>query len=130
MAIGAAREGMLDLMKEELGIIACGSPVLRIAKSFEALAQWFEGLAICNLLMTMEPEGFVKNLALSGYTRRYFLRRFPADGEPENEMLAISRTGSFFCAIAAGALPLAKEIAELSPRRWYPDGEYEDDYAY
>jgi hypothetical protein len=96
MALDAVRTGILDLMKENLGVIACGDPVARIGKYFEELCRQFEGLAICNLLTTMQPAGFVKNLALSGYTRRYFLKRFAADGEQANEYLAISRTSSFF----------------------------------
>src|SRR5690349_20596582 len=101
MSLVTAREGILDALKENLAIVASGDPVLRIGKYFEELTQLFQGLAICNLLTTMEPAGFVKNLALSGFTRRYFLRRYAADGEPENETLAISRTSSFFDAIAA-----------------------------
>ena len=44
--------------------------------------------------------------------------------------LALSRTDALFDCIAGGDWSLAKDILDLSPLSWMPDGEYEEDYCY
>jgi hypothetical protein len=125
-----ARDNVIDFLQENLSIVAGGKPVKVLGEVFEDIASEFQALGICNLLTTAEPAGFFRNLILSGFTRRYFLRRSRTEGNVAGEHLAISRTMSVFDCLAAGALDLALEIVQLSPADWFPDGEYEDDFAY
>src|SRR5262249_34421037 len=53
------------------------------------------------------------------------------DGRAQNDFRrARSRSEGFFCATAAGDIPLAMEISALSPAKWMKKGEYEEDFAY
>jgi len=124
------REELIDLIKEGIGVIASMDPVATIGQYFESVCSGFQGLAICNLLLNVDRDGFAKNLVLSGYTRRYYLQRNAAEGNTENLHAAISRTSGFFDAIAGGSPATARQIATASPDHWVPDGEYEDDYCY
>jgi hypothetical protein len=124
------RQELIDLIKEGIGVIASMDPVATIGQYFESVCSGFQGLAICNLLLDVDPAGFAKNLVLSGYTRRYYLSRNAAEGNTDNEHAAISRTTAFFDAIAGGSPDTARQIAAASPDHWVPDGEYEDDYCY
>ncbi|MEW5802448.1 MAG: Imm49 family immunity protein [bacterium] len=102
----------------------------KVGNLFEETASCFQALGICNLLLSLDLAGFSRNLIFSGYTRRYFLNQSRLEGNISDEHLAISRNESFFDAIAAGAVELAREIADLSFDEWMKDGEYEDDFCY
>ena len=130
MSIVDNRLELIDLIQANLAIVASGDPVEELGTSFETLTECFQALGICNLLLTMQPAGFHRNLFFSGCTRRYFLRRDQDEPRTMIRHRAISRTDAFFDAIAAGAMDVATEIARLSPDNWIPSGEYEDDFCY
>jgi hypothetical protein len=130
VSLAENRDMTLESIKEGLGVVASLDPVATIGAYFESLVQGFQARGIYDLLVDVDSEALFKNLLFSAYTRRYYLQRNAAEGDTENEFLATSRTTSFFDAIAAGHPGLATEIAALSPKRWIPDGEYEDDYCY
>jgi hypothetical protein len=96
----------------------------------EDTATYFQALGSCNLLLNMDLAGFGKNLVYSAFARRWFLKWSRAEGNDRDEHLAISRSESFFDAVAAGAIAVAREIVDLSPDAWIADGEYEDDFYY
>lgn len=127
MSIADNREEIIDLIKEELAVVAGGYPLSDIGGSYESLCESFQALGICNLLLTADTEGLFRNLVQSGYTRRFFLRQA---GDTMTDFHAISRTHAVFDVIAAGDFELAREIVALSPARWIEDGEYEDDFDY
>jgi hypothetical protein len=130
VALDEIRLWLIDDIKEAVSIIASLDPVAEIGDAFETAIAGFQALGICNLLSAFDTEGFFRNLLYSGQTRRYYLRRNADEGNATSPHLAISRNTSLFDAIAAGRNDLAQEIVNLSPTRWIPDGEYEDDYAY
>jgi hypothetical protein len=130
LSLAANRQELLELLKEHLAIIASGDAVHRLGASFEEAAQQFQAIGCCNLLLNMDPEGLYRNLVFSAYGRLYYLKRSRSESVENDLHLAISRNESFFDALAAGRLDLAREIVELSPRVWIPDGEYEDDFCY
>lgn len=130
MSLAENREELIDLIQEQLAIVASGDPVDELGEAFEFLADGFQALASCNLLLTMQTEGFDRNLYFSGCTRRYFLRRCQSETANPSRYRAISRTDSFLDAIVAGRIPLANEIHQFSNVTWVPSGEYEDDFCY
>jgi hypothetical protein len=129
-SLAQTRQDLIDLIKEGLGVIASMDPVASVGQYFESVCAGFQGLAICNLLLNLDSAGFAKNLVLSGYTRRYYLRRSESESTGESLHDAISRTSGFFDAIVGGSPDVATEIATASIDHWIPDGEYEDDYCY
>lgn len=135
MSLSAVREDIIDQIKEDLAVIAGRYPQAELGEVYEEATSCFQALGICNLLVSLDTEGFFRNLILSAYTRRHFLQQSrlaanPPDEHLADEHLAISRNESFFDAIAAGEIGLACEIADLSPGEWIQDGEYEDDFCY
>lgn len=127
LSISDSRDEIIDLIKEDLAVVAGGYPLMEIGDSYESLCESFQALGICNLLMSADTEGLFRNLVLSGYTRRFFLRQA---GDAVTDFHAISRTSAIFDLIAANDMVLARELVTLSPSRWIEDGEYEDDFDY
>jgi hypothetical protein len=130
MSLAELRDEVIDLLEDELSTIAGGAPVEAIGGSIERTSELFEALGIADLLLFADTERYRKNLALSGYARRYHLRRIEREGAAGTVYRAISRSPAFVDALAARHDALAGEIAVASPRTWTPEGEYEEDYCY
>jgi hypothetical protein len=130
MSLAELREEVVDLLEDELSTIAGGAPVEAIGASIERTSELFEALAIADLLLFADTERYRKNLVLSGYARRYHLRRIEREGAAGSEYRAISRSPAFVDTLAARHDALAREIAAASPRSWTQEGEYEEDYCY
>jgi hypothetical protein len=94
------------------------------------LCQGFEARGIGHLLLDFDVAAFFRNLQRSAHARRFFLRKSREQDSTDTVFLALSRTDSLFDCIAGGDWSLAKDILELSPLAWMPDGEYEEDYCY
>lgn len=97
---------------------------------FDTLCSHFEALALCHLQEFADVDQFRLNLVRAGQARRHFLRRCRSEGATNVRHLARSRTNAFFAALAAGVLPLAREIVTESTHAWNPQWEYEDDFAH
>jgi hypothetical protein len=130
MSIQETREELIDEIQENISILAGGYPIKELGETYENLCFQFQGLGICNLLTSLEFEDYCRNLLISAYCRRFYLRKSQEKGNGDDLYLAISRTEAFFDAIAAGSFVLANEIVNMSPTDWIPDGEYEDDFCY
>lgn len=130
MSIGETREQLISEIKTTLLAVFVDVPVTDVAVELEQVAGFFQGLAICNLLLFGDCDRFYANLARSGQTRRYFLSRCRTEGVTASYHLAISRWESFLDAVAAGQLELASEIVALSTEDLVADGEYEEDFCY
>lgn len=124
-----AEESILDQIKENLSVIAGPYKVEELTTQFEETSLSLQTLAITNILVGYNRDGFIANLLSSAYTLRYYLMRSKEENNTSH-YIAISRSEGFFDAVAAGSLELAKEIARLSPDYWIEDGEYEDDFCY
>lgn len=130
MSLRETKQDILDELEQSLGGIAASLPASELGEAFEDAARGLEALACCRLLLDLDVERFHRDLVWAGYARRRFLQRSREQKNDGDLHLARSRCNSFFCAIAAGDLALAGEIAALSPVTWIPEGEYEDDFAY
>jgi len=109
------------------------APPLRIAEMggiFDQLALQFEGLALCHLFENADQAAFAENMARSGQSRRFFLRRSQQEGNTDDRHLALSGTRCFLDALVGGSLALAREIALLSTETWNASWEYEDDHCF
>jgi hypothetical protein len=89
-------------------------------------------LATVVLLARADVERFRSNLRTSAEIRRDYLRAAGpgATARTAGREIAAGRYEPLLDALAAGALDVAREIAHLSPRRWMPDCEYEEDFWY
>jgi hypothetical protein len=125
----AKREASLELLKEHLSIIATKGPVEKLGEAFEEAEKCFQAVGCSDLLLFADQDRFRRNLVWAAFTRRRFLVRCRDDGVADFR-LASSRSDALFCALSAADLTLAKEIVDLSPTSWIPEGEYEDDFAY
>ncbi|MCP3143934.1 Imm49 family immunity protein [Pyxidicoccus xibeiensis] len=130
MTLSAKEKQVLDQLKEHLAVIAAGHPAVEIGETYEEAELCFQAMACCKLLRAADKAGFQKYLFWTGLTRRYFLERSKDEGGQNDFRRARSRSEGFFCAAAAGDIPLALEISALSPTRWMKKGEYEEDFAY
>jgi hypothetical protein len=130
MALSAVREELIEDIKYELSVITERHPLHELAPVYERVANGFEALGICNLLLYGNPERFHENLIRSGHARLAFLRDCERNGETASHQLAISRWPSLLDVIVADDTALAREIVGRSPSEWIPDGEYEDDFCF
>jgi hypothetical protein len=124
MGLTEAREELIDGLEDALSIIAGGWPLPDLGETVEQISLLFQGIGCANLLLYGIPSGFDgTRLAAYGGGSRPQPRR-GTGGHP------ISRTEAVFDAVVAAAPRLAREIVDLSPTDWMPDGEYEDDFCY
>jgi Immunity protein 49 len=121
---------LLPEIQEMVLRLTDGPPIAKLGEDFENFSSYFQALAIAHLLLGADLEQFKLYLTRSGYARRYFLRRSAEQGDSDNARLALGRTEAFLDAVAAGQMPLAREIAHLSGVTWRADWEYEDDFCY
>jgi len=120
----------LDEIKEILSIVATGIPMSDIGEQMQFLSQALEARGIGFLLLDFDTAAFFRNLQRSAHARRFFLRKSREQDSTDTVFLALSRTDALFDCIAGGDWLLAKDILDLSPLSWMPEGEYEEDYCY
>lgn len=121
---------LLDQLRDDLTYVAGGYEYHEIPDSFDRLIDLFAGVGICSLMADADSEAYRRGLGRSACVRRAYLRRACADGRVEDRRLAASRLEGWFAAMAGGFLPLAGEIAELTPEEWLRNREYEEDHCY
>jgi len=121
---------LFEAAQEAVSILTVEYPILQIGEELENLSNYFQGLAIANLLMGADVEKFKLSLTSSGYARRYFLRRSVREGNADDPRLALGRTEAFFDALAANQIALSQDIVRQSGETWHSDWEYEDDFCY
>jgi len=101
-----------------------------IANGADAACTYYQGVAICELLLDAEVDAFFHHMLRSARARKWLLERAVAGlGFPEKPLRASNNKG-FFAAIVANEWALAREIAVLSPLEWKDGLEYEDDFWY
>ena len=120
----------LDVIQDELCVVAAGHPMAQLGDDLQTLCLAFEARGTFHLLETADLAAFSMNLRRSGQARRYFLRKSGEQRSTDVLYTALSRTGAVFDCIAAGDWPLALEIRALSPAEWRPRGEYHEDFCY
>ncbi|MEQ1850439.1 MAG: Imm49 family immunity protein [Chthoniobacteraceae bacterium] len=94
------------------------------------LSRKLRALAVIALSVSGECDGFHHNLIRSAITRTKYLERAMEVGGADEHHVASGRYEPMTDAIAAGALALARLVAQLSPREFRQSHEYEDDYCY
>jgi hypothetical protein len=130
MVLRTIHDSILAEIKEAILYIAAGYSVGQVSEQFELLCDYFQTLGICHFLEEIDQQQFQENLVRSGCARRYYLRKSRESGNTDDRRLALGRTQAFLDSVAAGNLPLARDIALLSPQTWHPEWEYEDDFCY
>lgn len=120
---------LLDRAEERIGEAAFGPDADAAGPLYEDLGDTFEGLAACNLLLSLDLAQFRTDLLYSAAARGQFLAMCARAGVAPLHR-ARSRTNALFCAVAARDDALAASLVQLGPATWTPDGEYEDDFCY
>lgn len=121
---------LVDELREGMHYVAEAKSIATLADLFDAFALQFEALGLCHLLELADADELRECLVRSASSRRYFLRRSALEGNTDDRHLALGRTRSFLDAVAAGSLPVARDIARLSGDTWHEDWEYEDDFCF
>jgi hypothetical protein len=101
-----------------------------IAIAADSACTYFQGVAICELLLDAEVDAFFHLMIRSGRTRRWLLSRAQGHEGYPAKIMKPSNTRGLFASIVAKDWTLAREIAALSPRDWDAKVEYEDDFHY
>ncbi len=102
----------------ELGVIAMN------------LHRKLRGLAIIALLTQGDVDKFCHTLIRSAMVHEVYLQRMRQAQNPDDHHLASGRIDPVLDALAAGDIELAHRIAWMSPRSWFPQREYEDDFCF
>lgn len=127
------RDVRLELVyaiEDEMLYIASDYPIGEIGDVYKRLSEYFQALGICYILEFANVDKFQENLVLSGYARRFYLKKSYDYSNTTDRYLAISRSEAFLDSLAAGNLRLAREISSLSLIDWNPNWEYEDDFCF
>jgi hypothetical protein len=130
MDLAEVHKRCLEEIRAGMVFLSAGYPMRECGEKIEELSALFQGLGICHLLESLSTIDFQENLVRSGQARRYFLHMSQLQGNTVSKHLALSRSEAFLDALAAGNLKLANSIAELSPKDWNPNWEYEDDFCF
>ncbi len=112
-----------------LGLQDPQCPMDQLGSLSEKVSDQLRALAIITLLAEGDTDLFYHNLLRSGLAQITFLERCRREGFRDFH-LAISRSKAFFDVLAARDFDMARRLADLSPREWIPEGEYEDDFCY
>lgn len=128
MDLAEARIQLVDEVKDILGLVASGHPVAQLSAEFELASRLFQGIAICDLLTGLEPQGFRTNLLRSVHARIHFLRKSRQQGNLADRRLALSRTEALFDVLVAGHDGLRDDLIRLSAHPFDATWEYEDDH--
>ena len=85
-------------------------------------------LAICMLLDDMDVHTYLQYLNYAGCCRYEFLAKVATGLTTESKYLCLSKDVSFVGVLASGNYDLARDIARLSVKNYFPQIEYEDDF--
>lgn len=96
----------------------------------EDISQNYRLLAICNLLVDVDIDGYFECLSKSAMTRLYFLQCCDKFSKTSVVEASASRSDGFFDALAVGRFDVACEISNLTAKTWMQEDEYEDDFCY
>jgi len=98
--------------------------------SGDAACTYFQGIAICELLLDAEVTAFFHHMIRSGRMRRWILRKAQERTDLPGNVIRSSNTRGLFAALLANDKALAADIARLSPQTWNDHVEYEEDFLY
>lgn len=87
-------------------------------------------LAIIALLSDANINLYYHHLIRSARVRINFLKKYQGQHSHNFFRLASSRNEPLFDAMAANDFERSSRIATLSPKQWFTNAEYEDDYEY
>jgi len=114
-------------------------------KQAEQLVDYYIGAACCELFVSMELDAFFHHLIRSAQTRLWALENAEKNRRRDKPQIAesigrvdkhyrqiakSSNLDGYFCALAAGQTELAKRIIKYTPKLWFENIEYEDDFFY
>lgn len=94
------------------------------------VCRYFRAIGICQLLIRADTDGFFHGLLRSALTWRWYLEGSLREGALGDPARKASFVAPFADALVASRPQLAARLAELAPREWRPDYEYEDDYLF
>jgi hypothetical protein len=105
-------------------------PIEQLGRLSNELSEKFRVLAIILLLSEAKTDTFYHNLIRSVQCRQRYLKRSQDENYLADFYRASSRNEAFFDALAASQFDVARNIAQLSPKHWFSENEYEEDYCY
>jgi hypothetical protein len=105
-------------------------PIDEFAELTFELSTKLRSLAVIELLVNANSDGFHHNLMRNGRIRLAFLERLRRDGLTQHHHGVSSRFDQVVDLLAAGDFSTVTAIAALSPRDWQQGREYEDDFCY
>ncbi len=118
-----------EAVEDGLAVLAAGHPITDTWSDVLELESAFAALGITVLLEDLDVARFRRHLCQAAQARCFFLER--ANRAPETILgEAISRSEAVLAALAAGSWTLARRIESLSRADWFPDAEYEEDFAF
>ncbi|MEK6750492.1 MAG: hypothetical protein AABY83_15035 [Pseudomonadota bacterium] len=123
-------EEIVTYLNMHVDAVVSSSDDAQIAKHSVAVSEYFEAVAICELLVDAEIDLFFHGLIRSAQTRKWWLLRVKSGASCPRGVAKVSGIHPQFSALIVGQLSLAKEIAALSGDAWLSDVEYEDDFCY
>jgi hypothetical protein len=101
-----------------------------IAVAADSACAYYQGVGICELLLDAEVDAFFHHMIRSARARLWLLRRAQGQAGFPEKILKPGNTRGLWGAILSKEWGLARDIAELSSRRWNPKVEYEEDFRY
>jgi hypothetical protein len=119
-------EEQIDFCLENIRAPECA--LAEAGRFYEEATQSLRAHAILRLLIDADGDGFSKDLVISGYARRAWLKRCRQE-KYVDYFLQLSRSGSMLDAMAGDDFDLAAELFRLSPATVQKD-EYEDGFWY
>jgi hypothetical protein len=128
MFIAAALDEEIEQLKESLSAFEGEAELDVVAELLERSATGFARVGLGALLVDADVERLERNLAFSGFARRWYLVHL-SNQEVDDRHRAMSRWPSFLATMAGNHLELARELARLDSTSPVPSGEYPDDFA-
>ncbi len=96
----------------------------------DGVVNYYATMAICELLLDADTDGFFHDLIRSAQTRKWILQRAENEQGLSPKALKASNTMGLFAALAANQWELARDIARLAPGVPFSSVEYEEDFYY
>jgi len=118
-----------DIVVAQLGGLRATEGVA-LAEAGSDLCVALRTTAVASLLVELDIDRFYHSLIRSALVRIHVLERTPPNVQRMTRFCSVSRSASFFDAIAAGRTDLSSTIANLSSQEWMSRFEYEDDFLY
>lgn len=123
-------EDLVEYLKFYVGGALHSADPGESAGAADAACTYYQGVAICELLLDAEVEAFFHHMTRSGRIRRWLLRKSQGDGGYPAKVVKASNTRGLFAALVANDWSLARDIAALSSPTWNERVEYEEDFRY